>query len=158
LLLLLPIWRWGPHLSPVMNQVKLIEEAHEWVPAVWKMVFSWYVWIIFHVLNSGKGSCCNAHHCFAAACSYLTLGPSFDTSDELSQTDWRSTQMGTCSVSNGIACMYGLYPMSWIQNMVVATMPTTVLLLLVPIWHWGHHLSLVMYIANGIQLGGKSPI
>jgi hypothetical protein len=50
---------------------------------------SWYMSIIFHVLNSQFGSCCNAHHCFAVSCSYLTQKPSFATGEDRSQNNWR---------------------------------------------------------------------
>jgi hypothetical protein len=33
---------------------------------------SWSLLIIIHVLNSQICACCNVHHCFAVACSYLT--------------------------------------------------------------------------------------
>jgi hypothetical protein len=62
--------------------------------------------IIIYVLNWYICSCCNAHHCFAVPCSYLSQRPLFASCEELSQSDWTSTCMGTSSVSNGVACLY----------------------------------------------------
>jgi lysylphosphatidylglycerol synthetase-like protein (DUF2156 family) len=80
LLLLLPISPIGRHLPLVRNWVKMIEEAHVWVPTLFK--------------NCGAG-------------------------------------------------LYWSLSMSWIHNLAVAAMSTTVLLFHVPIWPRGHHLPLV---------------
>jgi hypothetical protein len=80
LLLLVPIWPRGHGLPLVRNQVKMIEEAHVWVPTLFL---------------------------------------------------------------NGVAGLYWSLSMSWIHNLVVAAMSTTVLLFCVPIWPRGHGLPLV---------------
>jgi hypothetical protein len=62
---------------------------------------------------------------FAVAPSLLTLRPPFVTGEELSQSDWRSTCMGTSSVSNGVvAGYYWSWSMSCIHNEVVAACPS----------------------------------
>jgi hypothetical protein len=68
---------------------------------------SWSILLIIRVLNSQRGGCCNAHHCFAVAHSYLPQRPWFVTSEELNQSDWRSTYMGTSSALSN--CVAGLY-------------------------------------------------
>jgi hypothetical protein len=79
--------------------------GEEWSKSDWrstscmgKSIFpscSWSNMIIIHVLNSQICDCCNAHHCFAVPCSYLTHRLSFATGEEWSQSDWRSnTCMG----------------------------------------------------------------
>jgi hypothetical protein len=68
---------------------------------------SWSLFIIIHVLSSSqRGSCCNAHHCFAVVHSYLSQRQSFATGEESSQSDQRSTCMGTSSVSNSVDGLY----------------------------------------------------
>jgi hypothetical protein len=104
---------------------------------------SWFVLIIIHALNSQFGSCCNAHHCFVTSCSYLTQRPTFATGEESSQSDWRSTCMITNLFLNSVAGLYWSSSMSWIHNLEVAAMPTTVLLFRVSILPRGHHLKLV---------------
>jgi hypothetical protein len=106
--------------------------------------YSWSILIILYALYSERGPGCNAHNCFAIACSYLTMRPPFLTCDECSQSVWRSICMGTSSVSNGIASLNGSYvlPSSWKE--AVAAMIKIILLLHVHIWHRGHHLSLVI--------------
>jgi hypothetical protein len=61
---------------------------------------------IIHVLNLEICGCCNGHHCFAVPCSYSTHRPLFATGNESSQSDLKSTCMGTSSVSNSGTGLY----------------------------------------------------
>jgi hypothetical protein len=111
-----------------------------------QLIFKWCSWsssIIIHVMDLQFGGCCNAHHYFALPCYYLTQRLSFAIGKKLSQSDWRSTCMSTNLFLNGVAGQYWSLSMSWIHNLAVAGMPTTVLHLLLPIWTWGYHLPLV---------------
>jgi hypothetical protein len=76
----------------------------------------------------------------------LTARPSFVTGDDWSQSNWRRTDMGTSSVSNGRVGLYWSYSSHalCIQKEVMNAMPIIILLLHVHIWHSGHHFSLVM--------------
>jgi hypothetical protein len=56
---------------------------------------------------------------------------------------------------NGIAALYWSKSMSWIHNLVVATMATTVWLFRVPIWPIGHHLPLVR---NSVKVTKKAHV
>jgi hypothetical protein len=68
----------------------------EWSQSDWRskhvygyqQFVQWYslsIMIIFSVLYSERGHCCNTHNCFAIAGSYLTVRPSFVTGDEWSK-------------------------------------------------------------------------
>jgi hypothetical protein len=69
----------------------------EWSQNDWKsttcmttsifLTLNWSILIIIHFSNSQICGCCNAHHCFAVPCSYLSQRPSFATGEELSQSN-----------------------------------------------------------------------
>jgi hypothetical protein len=107
----------------------------------------WYSWSIDHTQCPvfRKRPLLQCPELFSAACLFLTLRPSSVIDNEYSQMDWRRRAMGIISVSNGIAGLYWSYFMSGIQKKALDTMPRTMLLLHVYIWHQAdHHLSLVM--------------
>jgi hypothetical protein len=124
LLFPVPIWPRGHHLPLVRNWVKVTAEAHVWVPTYFKWCI-WSILIIIHVLNSQFGGCCNAHHCFAVSCSYLTQRPIICHCWGIKSKYCRSTCMSTHLFLNGVAGLYSSYSMFWIHNLAVATMSIT---------------------------------
>jgi hypothetical protein len=80
LLFFVPIWPtgiichwWGIKSKWLKKHMYGYKQCVQWC--------SWSILMIIHVLNSQICCCCNAHHCFHVACSYLTQRPSFATGD-----------------------------------------------------------------------------
>jgi hypothetical protein len=128
-------------------EVKMSEEARVVLSVCWMVT---HIYIDHNPCALFKNSsCCNANHCSPPAFFYIV-----DIEVIICHCWWEMESkkseeahvwMDTSSISNGKICLYSSYTICSIHKKTVATVPTTVILLLACSWLWCHHLSLVIY-------------